>query len=92
MFSQDDKVEMCKVRKMSRSWSDSHFSGVIPRMLRVRPWRASEVEEREKRETIIFLRFLLSTLLKTEIGRIPSADAGGDDCHRDPDNVWDRCM
>ena len=24
---------------MSRSWIDSHFSGVIPRMLRVRPWR-----------------------------------------------------
>jgi len=24
--------------KMWRSWIDSHFSGVIPRMVKVRPW------------------------------------------------------
>ena len=63
---------------MSRSWIDSHFSGVIPRMLRVRPWRG-RVEGKEG-DDWVFCFSLLLLLLDTGISRLPGADAGVDDC------------
>ena len=40
------------------------------------------------RGRFFFYCFLLSTLLDNGIGRLPSADAGSDDCPKSPDCVW----
>jgi len=67
-----------------------HFLGVIPRMLRVRPWRGRV--EGEEGDDWVFCFLLLLTLLDTGIGRLPGADAGGDDCRGHQDCIWDTCM
>jgi len=54
-------------------------------MLKVRPWRGRV--EGGKGDDWVFCFLLLLTLLDTGIGRLPGADAGSDDCHRDPDCV-----
>ena len=73
-------VKMIKSRdgKMLRSWIDPHFSGVIPRMLKVRPWRGW-VEGEERDDCFCFF-LLLSALLNTRLGRLPSGDVGGEAC------------
>jgi len=72
--------------KMSRSWIDSHFSGVIPRMLRVRPWRG-RVEGGEGDDWVFCFYLLLSAFLNTRLGRLSSGDAGGETCWEGKDCV-----
>jgi len=72
--------------KMSRFWIDSHLSGVIPRMLRVRPWRG-RVEGKEGDDWVFCFFLLLSAFLNTRLGLLPSGDVGGEACREGEDCV-----
>jgi len=62
---------------MSRSWIDFHFSGVIPRIVKVIPLR---VRVHGKEGDGFFFCFLLSALLGTLQYRLPSGDVCGRFC------------
>jgi len=84
MFSQDDEVERRKdVEILNRiPFFGSHTTNV-----------KSETVKRLNRggrsERLGF--WLLSTLLDTGIGCLPSADTGRDDCRKGQDCAWDCC-
>ena len=81
MFGHDDKVEGRKDVEV--------LSGVIPRMLRVMPWRG-RVEGKERDDCFCFF-LLLSALLNTRLGRLPSRDVNGEACRGGKGCVWDGC-
>jgi len=65
---------------MSRSWLHFNFSGVIPRILRVRQWRG-QVEGKEE-DNCFFSFLLLSALLESVLDRLPKQDVFSGACPR----------
>jgi len=85
MFSQDDEVERRKGGEFLNGiiFFGSHTTNVESETVK-------RLSRGGGRWRFCFLFLLLSTLLDTGIGRLPSADAGSDDCRQSPDCVWGR--